>query len=357
MSNLAETLRTQSKVIEKFARSAEDLGLNAAVRERWLSSEEFLLMRVPITKLSTNYGEICASGETPRGLIVIDANKNKVGSSAGGFIPPAIVVAGTDIVRFAKNKDACYLNCWVGTKSMKALGLTVHADHMVGTNELNKSLNNLLKAKNSKGYAYIVEIYPFEGYFIYSYDGDQYRQAFSCDNISRKVALEGSPVKVFTQYKTASELTNQVSAGAGAVLGDQEEHTTGYPDYTDIRKRRELADSTHFGPSNSFLNNPQMYEDSDVEDALDVYLHQLKEGIWKPVSSQWAPVPQPYIAITNRMKACAQKYKLKSFIPQDFVSWYKYQIIRAAENVGVNDTANPGSARSDMGAKKTKKKK
>lgn len=90
---------------------------------------------------------------------------------------------------------------------------------------------------------------------------------------------------------------------------------------------RTLPDAVDFGPPGSELNNPQFHSMLNIEEALSMYLSNLKNGIWKPISSQWAVVPPSLRDATNEAGLIAKDKKLAaSFSPLDFVFWQKAQL-------------------------------
>lgn len=93
-------------------------------------------------------------------------------------------------------------------------------------------------------------------------------------------------------------------------------------------KSASFPDSTQFGPPGSELNNPgQFMSMLNIEEALRMYLHSLKEGIWKPVSSQWATVPPSLVDATNEAGLIGKEKGLAAgFAPLDFVYWQMKQL-------------------------------
>lgn len=322
MATLLDTIKQQALTkprIIQFVKASSDLGLTSEERKRWLSSEEFFLMRVPLSRLSLNYGEIFAETEVPKNIVIVDLNKNKIGRTGGGYTPKTVLLAGAEIIRAAKAKEEFFFNCWVGKKSIKALGLTIKADHQIGSNELAGELRKLIGDKFPKQYAYIVEVYPFENYMIYNLDGETYKQCYKCDTVSRKVSLDGTPCRVFTQYKTATDMASQ---GVYDDHINDEPDGAGFPSAKRVAERRSLADGKDFGAPTSYLNNPNMYDDLlNVEEALDIYLRHIKESIWRPISSQWAPIPEGNQQLATRAKHAAIKAGVKDFSAADFVQW------------------------------------
>jgi len=103
---------------------------------------------------------------------------------------------------------------------------------------------------------------------------------------------------------------------------------------TNNMKRGAFPDATDFGAPGSELNNPgQFMSMLNIEEALAMYLHSLKEGIWKPISSQWAVVPPSLVDATNEAgliakdkSALVKAAGVETFAPLDFVYWQQQML-------------------------------
>lgn len=88
-----------------------------------------------------------------------------------------------------------------------------------------------------------------------------------------------------------------------------------------------FPDFVDYGPAGSELNNPQFMSMLNIEEALSMYLSNLKNGIWKPVSSQWATIPPSLVNATKEASIIVKEKKLAaSFAPIDFVLWQETQL-------------------------------
>lgn len=320
MATLLDTLKQREyKSQIKFMRAASDLGISAAALERWITSEEFFLMRVPVSRLSIHYGEIFAAKDvSSKGMIVIDVNKRKVGKTGSGFVPKAIVYAGIDHIAKIKKTDTIWANCWVGRDAMKALGLRLK-DDMAIDGELPNKLTKLVRAQYPNQFSYLVEITASS--VTFSVDGDKYRQTYSATNKNALgLYLTGEPSRLFAQ-----EPAQVVRQGAGAVPGHQVGWTQGAPNQIRL-KSDDLpdVDGTYFGPKGNTLNNLVLQDDlSNIENTLDQYLYHLRDGSWKPVSSQWATIPLEYAGTASRVKLAASQMGIKNFAVMDFYHWQR----------------------------------
>lgn len=89
---------------------------------------------------------------------------------------------------------------------------------------------------------------------------------------------------------------------------------------TMMHKSASFPDAVDYGAPGSELNNPgQFMSMLNIEEALSMYLNNLKNGIWKPISSQWAVVPPSLTNATNEAGLIAKDKKLQAFSPLDFV--------------------------------------
>lgn len=97
--------------------------------------------------------------------------------------------------------------------SMQRNNLYAASEKDLGANELRNKLDKCLSdkfppKKNPAGYmigngTWIQEVYPLDSYFIFTKDGDQFKQKFTVDD-SRECKLDGAPQKVRVTYVNAS---------------------------------------------------------------------------------------------------------------------------------------------------------
>jgi len=167
-----------------------------------LVSKKFFLTRVPLNRLASPI-DIHASG----GPIVVDVNQGKIGKTSNGFFPKVIVVSGQETFRGYHDDKRVTARVWVG--ELAAQKLDIKADHMIGSDELRRKLQDELTRRegprrNTTGhtieqYPYIVEVYPFENYFIYTKHASQFRQLYELDE-NDNVNFSGRPIEVEQVY-------------------------------------------------------------------------------------------------------------------------------------------------------------
>lgn len=185
------------------------------VADLLFASKTFVLMEVPLNKIaspgrrSDNVAlmrRIMAEGvhSTP---IVVDLNVHKAGKSAKtGYYPPVIVVDGKERFEAAANNAEEKIQAWVG--NLAAERMTIHADHQIGTEELQGLLYEAIKddlglndKNNYDAGVYIQNCYPLENYCIYKYKGESFRQKYVVDMDEREVTLVGPPKAVVQKWQ------------------------------------------------------------------------------------------------------------------------------------------------------------
>ena len=184
----------------------------------WLASEKFVLYDLPLNMVAVPYAIADSKtismiqGAAPREMapIVVDLNKQKVGQSSKGFYPAVVVVDGAHRHKATAMQGHETIRAWVGELAAAKLNL-IHADHQFGASELQSKLQEQLREKFKPkdgpiGYngigptPWIKECYPFENYFVYSYDGDLYKQKYKANQKKRSVVLVGEPEEVVEKY-------------------------------------------------------------------------------------------------------------------------------------------------------------
>ena len=207
--------------------------------------------------------------------IVIEKNRNFYGKASTGYVPVAIVVAGGNKRADMLKRGIISAFAWV-----EAGAMVINADDAIGCQELMTKLNAVLGKKfpstASMSYpgssVWIVEVYPFENYAIYSQMGKNYRQHYSLDPITRTVALQGTPTEVKTTYVNASV------SGMGLVSQICHGHT-------------------------------------DMVEAVSTYLNAIKHGNYIPLQPDFAPVQiNGFGHISNVLAA-------SGISPVDFAIW------------------------------------
>src|SRR5712675_269209 len=183
-------------------------------RNSWLknnvTSKEFVLVEIPLSSvaiLENPSGKLDLRAALDTTPLFIDINKRRQGRTNSGFIPSVIVIEGAARHTAARLNGKNSLKAWVGIEAAKVL--KIYADHQFGAQELNSKIQEQLRQKlvKKKGngetigpYPWVSEVYPFENYFIYSYDGDLYKQQYKCDIKKRTVTFTGDAEQVIQKY-------------------------------------------------------------------------------------------------------------------------------------------------------------
>jgi len=225
------TLRSEALPVRKQKTRAEMcVGLKGVVDgdpRRWVSSEEFYLLPVPIHAVSipgasTNPRRVvavidAAAASTP--FVVVDMNKRRLGGSVAGFVPPVIVLAGLEAARRARAEGREKVWAWVGSLAAKRLKL-LHADHQFGAQELRDALQKALgeaygeepELNQLAKTPWIREVYPLENYVVFDWEGKQWKQTYTADAKDRSVELTGEPSQVVQKYMPVGGQTKLAAA-------------------------------------------------------------------------------------------------------------------------------------------------
>lgn len=316
--NLDQTLAqiniAQPKKTRCF-KTSKDLELSASV------SNSFFLVKVPVSKIA-----LSASTKQFGDVVVLDKNKDKIGKTLGGFVPKVMILKGHDLVAEAIATGKTFINVWAGSSAIRKLHIM--ADDAISTNELQSKIQALLQKQyisrqnSTDSYPgtsgpWIREIYPFENYVIFDWQGDQWKQAFVLDPINRDVALAGKPVKVYQEYSEVPKgLTTE--EGAKAALAESvinsaaalpivpsaravHYYTTTLSQEQDFDPMNNgekplgslglgtnagEADVISYGAPSSEYANPPLKLMMNIEEALRLYLASLADGTHMAMPSQ-----------------------------------------------------------------------
>jgi hypothetical protein len=182
-------------------------------RKKWMSdnvtSREFILADIPLNSVATLNsfdGKFSLKASLDDDPIVVDVNKQRTGRTAKQYLPPVIVIHGSGKHAVTRLKGKSTIKAWVGAEAARVMGLLA-ADSQFGSNELQNKLSEILREKigpkknNVAGpYPYIIEVYPFEDYFIYQFEGKMFKQDYKCDIKKRVTTFEGEPEQVIQKY-------------------------------------------------------------------------------------------------------------------------------------------------------------
>lgn len=207
--------RTEEKITSLSTKDLMSRVIRASdSKQRELSksifSKKFIFAEIPISSVAViddrSKFDIKASKQK-NVPIVVDINKHKKGKSAGSYFPPVIVIEGSSQHNTARFSGATKIQAWVGEKALRVL--RIYADDQFGAQELNDKISELLREKyvpkkksgESLGpYPWIKEVYPYEDYVIYQYEGKLFKQKYSCDVKKRTVKFDGDTTEVRQEY-------------------------------------------------------------------------------------------------------------------------------------------------------------
>lgn len=143
--------------------------------------------------------------------IVMTKNMKGLGRiEATNYTPEGVVVSGAYIRNRLLECGVAVSWAFVQAGAVK----NMNADDAISCSELMEKLNTLLMDKtfgplkgpiSGSPWPYIVEVYPFENYFIFTYKGQKYRQFYALDPIERKAALRGGSVPVEEKFVNAND--------------------------------------------------------------------------------------------------------------------------------------------------------
>lgn len=117
---MERTTATARKLVDHLPMTGREK--TTLLRER-VASRDFVLCEVPINKLAVvERRDIMAAADRPDAPIVVDVNKNQVGVSPRGFVPPVIVIEGTTRLSNLRKSGAVNVLAWIGEEALRHLG-------------------------------------------------------------------------------------------------------------------------------------------------------------------------------------------------------------------------------------------
>jgi hypothetical protein len=252
--------------------------------------------------------------------IVAAKNRKKIGYvEATSYYPQIVIVAGASRRRNLLENGFVRSYAWVEAGAME-----INADDEVGCNELLTKLGALICQRATGGNCnmpgtispWLVETYPFEGYCIYSYNGDKYRQAFLLNPVTREVQLANSPVKVQEKFVNAMI--------ESAPLVDNGAH------YAPAQSRA-MAQSTSRGAANSELMTQLVRNMADINVAVEMYLNAIKHGGY--IQPRFCPVP----LVNNKIATALAAQGINIF---DFCKWWSGAAEKDTATVGTGESVH-----------------
>lgn len=241
-----------------------------------LNPLHFSLVRMSLLQLATPI-----EFEHTKGAIVVRANAEGLGATSTGFVPDKIIVQGAQTRKEMMANSA--IRAWVWA----AKDLSINADDKMSCSELMSMLQELLYEKYRGNFQndfssiqpspYVVQVYPFENYMVFTLKGISYRQYYVIDPLARKVALAGLPTKVQEMFIDAA--------------GDSKQ----YMMRVDTGVRYAVAppmgnsQSTTTGARNSELATCIIRNYNDINARVDQYLAVIKNGAYKSITPNFDP--------------------------------------------------------------------
>jgi hypothetical protein len=223
--------------------------------------------------------------------------------------------------------------------------LNISAADSIGANALQGKVQRLIsdkyknqkssKASDNVSYSpspWVVELYPFDSYFVFSYDGDNYRQSYTLNKNTQEPVLDGEAVRVVTEYVPAVSATSLADSLYGDTFLEKtmnQEMTLDKVNYSSpalgalAYQSPIVPDGTYY-PAGSELARPELRTMLNVREALSIFLTLLKDGMKGPMQNSFSPVVIP----TDRflMNACSEaeiaiKESRRKVNTLDFVNW------------------------------------
>lgn len=274
-----------------------------------LCNREFRLVRVGLARAACP-PEVMGMAENLSAIpaIVVLKNPGKMGKiSATGYVPSGIVAAGAR--RRQHLLERGYPRGWVYAEDGS---IEIRADDEIGCNELLEKLRRLVCDKvmgpdtssgPGKAWPYVVEVYPFENYLIYSYNGDMYRQYFDLDPVAKDVALRGGPVKVNQRFVNSGE-AKEIMPRSDTGIPYSWAHTAGN------------TQSFSTGGKNSELATSVVRNWANIEEAVAMYLSYCRN---RKNTTQMTPTFAP-VTLTPDHKVY-NALVAAGVDPFDFVVW------------------------------------
>jgi len=306
------------------------------------------LVRIPLLKVGCPK-ELAACQDNRRNVpLVIERNRQRLGAiQATGYYPAAVVVAG------AYRRDHLLargiLDAW-GWVERGAFELQAAASISCG--ELMEKLCGLLCSRFygaqtpicGQPWPGIFQVYPFEGYCIYDFGGQKYRQAFALGPDGHDVTLSGESVKVAENFVAAS-VSGMLKTQSGM-------RQVGTP--------MPLASNHTSSPggANSDLVRMVVRNSPSITKAVAQLLDAIKFGLYKPMKPAFSPVN-----LSDGGKVLGPLVEA-GIAPSDFVVWAdrnggeflegrefsdKSRVKLADKGIAMKDGSYPIANRSDLG--------
>jgi hypothetical protein len=274
-----------------------------------LNDKTYKLVRIGLVRAACPR-ELESTGDNinPIKAIVIDANTKRLGSVRNiGFTPAGVIVAGASLRKRMMEHGYVHAFAFVDREVSE-----IRCDDEISSNELMEKLRQAIQDRimgpMANMYApgqqqpYILEVYPFENYFIYSYKTDKYRQAYVLDPVAKIVRLLPGSQKVEEKFVNASVDRMPINQSGlryqvAPVAGNNQTSTMGAP--------------------HSELVTQLIRNWKNVLEAVAMYLSAIRNGQHKPPMAVPAFAP---VALSPQGKIL-QALMSKGIDPYDFAQW------------------------------------
>jgi hypothetical protein len=180
---------------------------------------------------------------------------------------------------------------------------------------------------------WIEEVYPFDKYFVFRYDGETYKQVFTLDKKTQEPTMVGEPVKALIKYVAAS--INATSL-ADNLYGDSyfertmtqelmfDQVNVSSPALGAIAYVPPIVPDGTYYPAGSELARPELRTMLNVREALAIFLSILKNGMKGPLQNMFSPVAiqtDKFLMNACREAEVAAKTMNRVIDVRDFVNW------------------------------------
>ena len=228
-----------------------------------------------------------------------------------GYVPGAIMIAGAVRRNYLADEGRIHDYAWI-----EAGALDIQADDEISSQELMDKLTDLLNARilgpgktalPGQACPWLCLVYPFENYFIYTYNGQKYRQNYLLDSVARTVKLSGGSVAVKEMFINATD------AKMSMPIADTGARYYSSPTMGNTQSMTQ-------GARNSELIHSIVRNWADVNESVRMYLAAIKHGNKQPIRPKFSPAPSDLIEWAN-MKAIVSMLASYGLTMYDYARW------------------------------------
>jgi hypothetical protein len=211
--------------------------------------------------------------------IIIEKNRQKHGYiEATGYCPFGVIAQGNETRKRLLSNGL--INSWAWVENG---ALEIQADDAIGCNELCQKLQSAIVKKFygsaqpglNASWPSIVEVYPFENYFIFAMQGQTYRQPYTLDPVKREMSLSGKPTKVKEMF-----IDSSVEVMPRSQTGQQYHYANPHGN----------NQTSTMGAPGSELITEVVRDFTNINEAVQMYLNAIKFGLHTPMKPAFCPV-------------------------------------------------------------------